>query len=167
MTERSHFVRTKDIDGEEIRWKGIGIINPFEESGELVDLTKYTRLKKYLNKHEQAIRARRVARDTPRSGYRTIDRIYPELTHKPKLLVPDIKASARIIREKGTLYPHHNLYFITSSQWDLEALRTVLTSGIAELFISAYSVRMRGGYLRLPSTIPTKNPSPKMGRRPL
>ena len=141
-------VRAKDIDGEEIRWGGLGVINPFEDSGGLVDLGKYPRLEKYLNKHEQTIRARRVAKNSPRAWYRTIDRIYPELTHTPKLLVPDIKASARIVRENGTLYPDHNLYYITSSQWDLGALWTVLTSGIAELFVSTYSVRMRGGYLR-------------------
>ena len=87
-------------------------------------------------------------RTPPGRGTGPSHRIYPELTHTPKLLVPDIKASARIVRENGTLYPHHNLYYITSSQWDLEALWTVLTSGIAELFVSTYSVRMRGGYLR-------------------
>ena len=141
-------VRAKDIDGDEIRWGGLGVINPFKDTGGLVELSEYPKLKAYLNKHEQTIRARRIAKDTPRAWYRTIDRIYPDLTHKPKLLVPDIKAGARIVRENGTLYPHHNLYYITSSRWDLGALWTVLTSGIAELFVSTYSVRMRGGYLR-------------------
>lgn len=37
---------------------------------------------------------------------------------------------------------------MTSGDWDLHALRTVLMSGIAKLFIATYSTRMRGGYLR-------------------
>lgn len=48
----------------------------------------------------------------------------------------------------GKLYPHHNLYFITSDQWDLHGLQAVMRSGIARLFVSLYSTRMRGGYLR-------------------
>ena len=140
--------RAKDIQGEEIQWGGFGVINPFKDSGRLVDLTKYPRLGDYFNDHSDALRARRVARDHPEAWYKTIDRIYPELARQPKLLVPDIKAGARIVREKGTLYPHHNLYFITSCRWDLKALQKVLTSGIAALFVSTYSIRMRGGYLR-------------------
>jgi len=80
--------------------------------------------------------------------YRTIDRIYPELTNRPKLLIPDIKGEAHIVYEDGHFYPHHNLYFITSGEWDLIALQAVLRSGIAKLFVSIYSTRMRGGYFR-------------------
>lgn len=80
--------------------------------------------------------------------YRTIDRIYPELTKKEKLLVPDIKGEANIVYESGEYYPHHNLYYITSSEWDLGALQAVLRSGIARLFVGVYSTQMRGGYLR-------------------
>lgn len=67
---------------------------------------------------------------------------------EPKPLIPDIKGEAHIVYEEGKLYPHHNLYYITSRDWDLKALRAVLRSGIARLFISIYSTRMRGGYLR-------------------
>ncbi len=77
-----------------------------------------------------------------------IDRIHAALTSRPKLLIPDIKGEAHIVYEDGRLYPHHNLYFITSDEWDLRALRTVLRSGIARLFVSTYATRMRGGYFR-------------------
>lgn len=63
-------------------------------------------------------------------------------------MIPDIKGEAHIVYEDGKLYPHHNLYFITSDEWDLKALQAVLLSGIARLFVSIYSTRMRGGYLR-------------------
>ena len=67
---------------------------------------------------------------------------------KPKLLIPDIKGNAQIVYEDGKLYPHHNLYFVTSDEWDLQALQAVLLSGIARLFVLSYSTKMRGGFLR-------------------
>jgi hypothetical protein len=63
-------------------------------------------------------------------------------------LIPDIKGGAHIVYDDGHFYPHHNLYYITSANWDLRALQAILQSGIARLFISAYSTKMRGGYLR-------------------
>ena len=91
---------------------------------------------------------RHIAKKSPARWYRTIDRIYPELATHEKLLIPDIKGDAHIVYESGKFYPHHNLYYITASEWDLQALQTVLMSGIARLFVSIYSTKMRGGYLR-------------------
>ncbi len=127
---------------------GLGVINPFRDDGSLVDLADYPKLARYLERHEEKIRARNCAKKNPKGWYRTIDRIHPELTGQRKLQIPDIKGEPHIIYEDGNLYPHHNLYFITSSEWDLKALRTVLRSGIAKLFVSIYSTQMRGGYLR-------------------
>lgn len=67
----------------------------------------------------------RVAEKNPRGWYRTIDRIYPALTCREKLPIPDIKGDASIVYEEGKLYPHHNLYFITSDEWDVHALQAV------------------------------------------
>ena len=80
--------------------------------------------------------------------YRTIDRITPSLAQQPKLLIPDIKGEANIVLDESGLYPHHNLYYITSRDWPLLALQRVLMSGIARLFVRAYSTKMRGGCLR-------------------
>ena len=66
----------------------------------------------------------------------------------PKLLIPDIKGQAHIVYESGELYPHHNLYFVTSNEWDLRALQAVLLADVTRMFIEAYSTKMRGGYLR-------------------
>ena len=70
------------------------------------------------------------------------------MAQQPKLLIPDIKGEAQVVFEGGRLYPHHNLYFIVSAEWDLHALQAVLLSGIARFFVSTYSTKMRGGYLR-------------------
>lgn len=139
---------TRDIDSGEVRWRGLGVINPFAEGGGLVDLEAYPRLKAYLEARREQIARRHVARKAPANWYRTIDRMYPALARRPKLLIPDIKGEAHIVYENGSLYPHHNLYYIVSDEWDLRALQAVLRSGIARLFVSIYATRMRGGYLR-------------------
>lgn len=141
-------VRTQDILGGQVKWQGDGIINPFADGGELVNLKNYSKLKAYLEDRRALIANRHVAKKSPARWYRTIDRIYPELATQEKLLIPDIKGDAHIVYEPGKFYPHHNLYYITASEWDLRALQAVLMSGIARLFVSIYSTKMRGGYLR-------------------
>jgi hypothetical protein len=139
---------TRDILSGTVSWRGLGVINPFADDGRLVDLESYPRLGAYLEARRDQIAGRHIAQKAPANWYRTIDRIYPDLVGKPKLLIPDIKGQAHIVYENEGLYPHHNLYYITSECWDLRALQAVLLSGIARLFISVYSTKMRGGYLR-------------------
>ena len=139
---------TRDIVSGEVEWRGLGIVNPFADEGGLVALDRHPRLKRHLEDRKDQIAKRHIAQKTPSNWYRTIDRIYPALARTPKLLIPDIKGKTHIVYEDGKLYPHHNLYYITSDHWDLRALQAVLLSGVARLFVAAYSTRMRGGYLR-------------------
>ena len=139
---------TQDIQSGSVNWRGYGVINPFGEDGKLVDLDHYPRLKSYFLSREAILRGRHVSKTRPASWFRTIDKITPVLANVPKLLIPDIKGSANIVYESGHLYPHHNLYFITSKEWDLRALRTLLMSGIARLFVATYTTKMHGGFLR-------------------
>ena len=138
----------KDLASGHVLWRGHGVINPFTDEGPLVDLAKYPKLRRYLEGHRQQIMGRHVAKKNPENWYRTIDRITPSLSSRPKLLIPDIRGEAQVAFESGNLYPHHNLYFIVSDTWDLRALQAVLLSSITRLFISTYSTKMRGGYLR-------------------
>ena len=141
-------VTTRDIVTGVVEWRGLGVVNPFAEGGGLVLLDEFPRLKCYFEARRAEISGRHVARKTPANWYRTIDRITPALAYRPKLLIPDIKGEAQVVFEGGRLYPHHNLYFIVSVEWDLHALQAVLLSGIARFFVSTYSTKMRGGYLR-------------------
>jgi len=141
-------VMTRDILSGVVEWGGLGVLNPFLDDGGLVDLKQFPGLSRYLERHKEQILGRHVARKTPANWYRTIDRIYPSLARRAKLVIPDIKGTAQVVYEEGRLYPHHNLYFITSDEWNLRALQAVLLSGIARLFVSIYSTKMRGGYLR-------------------
>ncbi len=141
-------VTTKDIMSGEVKWRGQGVINPFADSGGLVDLDEYPRLRRYLEARREVIGERHCAKKAPANWYRTIDRITPALAERPKLLIPDIKGEAHIVFEDGGLYPHHNLYYVTSSDWDLRALQALLLSAVTRLFIATYSTKMRGGFLR-------------------
>lgn len=141
-------VTTKDIASGEVRWLGLGVINPFEDDGKLADLSQYPKLRTYLERRREVIAGRHVAQKAPANWYRTIDRITPSLAARAKLLIPDIKGSAHVVYEGGGLYPHHNLYFVVSEEWDLRALQAVLLSNVARQFVAAYSTTMRGGFLR-------------------
>ena len=89
-----------------------------------------------------------MARTNPERWFRTIDRVYPELVQRPKLLIPDIAGSNEVAYDAGDYHPHHNLYFVTSDTWDLEVLGGLLSSKVALFFVWSYAVKMRGGYLR-------------------
>jgi len=141
-------VMTGDIVSGAVEWRGFGVINPFGPDGKLVALTEYPKLAAYFENHSKMIKARHVSKKNPAGWYRTIDRIYPEIARVQKLLIPDIKGSAHIVYEGGQLYPHHNLYYIISKEWDLHALQSVLLSDVTRMFIALYSTKMRGGYLR-------------------
>ncbi len=143
-------VMTRDIQSGRVVWRGFGVVNPFKDgpgSG-LVDLADYPRLQRYLEARKDAITRRHVAQKAPANWYRTIDRITESLTNEPKLLIPDIKGEAQIVYDDGKFYPHHNLYFVTSTAWDLQTLQAVLLSRVARLFVASYSTKMRGGFLR-------------------
>ena len=136
-----------DIASGTPQWGGRFLVNPWED-GRLVDLEEYPGLAAYLQRHSTRIRQRYVARHRPASWYRTIDRVDLGLQTRPKLLFPDIKATAHPVLDLGRFYPHHNLYFVVSDKWDLEVLGGLLLSDVANLFVGAYCVKMRGGAYR-------------------
>jgi hypothetical protein len=140
----------RDVVDGVLSWTGKGVINPWADGGGLVDLAEYPQLAAYLEPNRKRLAARHTAkRDQERLWYKTIDRTTPSLTREPKLLVPDMRGDGNAIAyDPGDLYPHHNLYYVTSHAWHLRALQAVLRSGMAKLFVDAYAVRIGGGYLR-------------------
>lgn len=140
-------LQAPDTTTGEVDWSGRYLVNPWNGSG-LVDLERYPRLAEYLNENSTRLRARHVAMQRPGSWYRTIDRVDYGLTDRPKLVLPDMKAAAHPVLDAGGYYPHHNLYFVVSDAWDIEVLGGLLLSDVANLFVGAYCVRMRGGTYR-------------------
>jgi adenine-specific DNA-methyltransferase len=138
---------TADTRGGVLRWSGHYLLDPWHNGG-LVDLAAYPRLRRLLESRRGELERRNIARRMPGEWYRTIDRVNHELTRTPKLYFPDMKLASHPVLDRGETYPHHNLYYLTSQAWDLEVLGGLLLSRVAQLFIEAYCVRMRGGTLR-------------------
>lgn len=142
-------VLTRDVKGGEIEWDGKMLLNPFDgDSPKLVDPKDFPLFEAYLSENREAIARRHVAKKNPRTWFKTIDRIYPSLAKTPKLLIPDIKGEPTVVYDEGRYYPHHNFYYVISKTWELRALQAVLLSPVAQAFVAAYSLRMRGDCLR-------------------
>jgi adenine-specific DNA-methyltransferase len=137
----------QDLMSGTFRWQGNYLVNPWADDGSLVRLDDYPRMGAYLASYP-AIRDRHVVKNAREFWYRTIDKVHAKLTDRPKLLLQDMKAHIHPVLEPGGHYPHHNLYYVVSDTWDMEVLGGILLSRIAQAFIEAYCVRMRGGTLR-------------------
>ena len=141
-------VRTQDVKTGTIAWNPAWLVNPWQDDGSLVQLKDYPRLSAYLEDHDALLSKRHVARKNGNSWYRTIDKVMPWLQQTPKLLFQDMKMRIEPVLDEGEYYPHHNLYWVVSDEWDLKVLGGLLLSQVAEFFVSSYAVRMRGGTLR-------------------
>jgi adenine-specific DNA-methyltransferase len=139
---------TADTRQGVLRWSGHYLVDPWKQGGGLVDLAAYPRLRAHFQDRRMELEGRNIAQRIPRDWYRTIDRVRHELTAQPKLYFPDMKLASNPVLDRGETYPHHNLYYLTSQAWDLEVLGGLLLSRVAQLFIEAYCVKMRGGTLR-------------------
>lgn len=140
----------RDVSPFGIQWSGHFLVNPFgaANDGNLVDLKLYPGLAEHFERNRTALQSRHVAKSRPTSWFRTIDRIWPSLTGTPKLLLPDIQLGGNVGLDSGNYYPNHNLYFVTSESWDLQALQALVRSSQVLLQIRAFSVQMRGGSVR-------------------
>ena len=132
-----------------VRWGGSYLINPFrtDASGAVRDLAERPGLRRYLEGHRDTLSSRFIAKR--KEWYRTIDRVNWTLYKTPKILLPDIQHGGIIgLDRDGSLYPHHNLYWITSEGWPLELLAAILKSGFVTRQIRWASCEMRGGSIR-------------------
>lgn len=131
-----------------LEWSGHFLVNPWAPDGSLVALEDYPQLHRYFEENKAILEGRNVAQRNPDRWFRTIDKVNHTLTSTPKLLIPDIKNVAHPVLDGGTVYPHHNLYYVISQTWDLKVLGGILLSKVGQFFIECYAVRMQGGFLR-------------------
>jgi adenine-specific DNA-methyltransferase len=138
----------RDLATGKLEWSGNYLVNPWDCDGKLVRLSAYPRLEKYFTENKTHLAKRHVAEKAPVNWYRTIDKVDASLTARPKLFIPDMRLTIHPVLDDGTTYPHHNLYYVVSDTWNLRVLGGLLLSRVAQAFIEAYAVRMRGGTLR-------------------
>lgn len=143
-------ITSADINTGHSRWQGRYLVNPWQENGQLVDLASFPRLKDYFEGNTSLLKKRHIAQKRPERWYATIDKVHSGLRTRPKLVLQDMSSAISPVLDTDH-YPHHNLYWITSTVWDLEVLGGLLLSEVAELFVRAYGVKMRNGTMRFQS----------------
>jgi methylase of polypeptide subunit release factors len=143
-------ILSSDISNESADCSGSVLVNPFSDAGDgsLVRLEDFPGFRAYVEQHADRLKKRHCAKNRPQQWFRTIDRYWPALTTKPKLVIPDIQPGGIIGYESGRAYPHHNVYWISSDSWDLRELQAILQSDFVTDQVRAFSVAMRGGSLR-------------------
>ena len=144
-------VTAEDIQDSKIEWKHHYILNPFSDSNDemMRDLSKYPRTAAYFEANSARLKARYCAKKHPCFWYRTLDRLNYRLLKSPKLLLPDIQSGGNVaLDEHGIFYPHHNVYWITSEEWNLRALWGIMHSSFVTRQIRSVSQEMRGGFIR-------------------
>ena len=144
-------VLSEDIKQGSIIWRQHYILNPYESSGKssIINLEEYPKTAAYFKSHAERLKSRYCAKDNPNEWFRTIDRINYNVFRSAKILLPDIQPGGNVaLDEKGEYYPHHNVYWITSSSWNLKALCVILRSTFVTNQIRRVSVQLRGGNVR-------------------
>jgi len=144
-------VASEDIRNGCISWDERYLLNPYDDDDDMQmrDLTRYPLAAAYFDSHAPKLKARYCARKHPQDWYRTLDRVKYSLLRSPKILIPDIQLGGNVaLDESGSYYPHHNVYWITSTKWNLKALCALLRSSFVTSQIRNISVQMRGGSIR-------------------
>ena len=141
-------IKTDHLRSGAVQWHDTWLVNPWANDGSLVDLADYPCMQTYFEGSVLRLKDRHIAKRDSAEWFRTIDKVYPGLQGRPKLLLPDMKATIEPVLDEGQGYPHHNLYWVTSDVWDLRVLGGLLLSRVAQMFVEAYGVKMRGGTLR-------------------
>lgn len=137
-----------DIRTGTYEWGGRSLVNPWDDSGQLIDLSEYPLTRRYFNDHALQLKSRSIGRRAGDGWYRTIDKINSRALNRPKLVLADMRMSLNPVLVPAGHYPHHNLNWIGSDVWDLRVLGGLLLSRVVLRQVEAYAVKMRGGTIR-------------------
>jgi len=133
------FVNARSIRNGTVEWSGTSIVNVFDDSGALVKLAQFPRLRAYLEAHKESLKARAKASKS-KTWWRSIDVLHSEWHRSRKLLVVDISAKPVIGLDAVGYCAGSGVYQIKSDSWPLDDLLVLLSAGVLGLFISALSV---------------------------
>lgn len=142
-------INAKDLRGNDLRWQGEYLLNPYKPNGDLVNLEDYPLAKSYLEKHRNRLSSRHITKKAPSRWYKTIDRITVTLLNQPKILLPDMSGNTYIFVDEGYYYPLHNIYYVTGgSSIQLRLLAAFLMSDFVRNQLLSVTNRMNGGFAR-------------------
>lgn len=141
------FVNASSIENGVVQWSGTRIVNVFDKSGKTVRLSKYPRLRRYLNRNKETLRARAKSKNA-KIWWRSIDALQPDWYSAKKLLVVDISAVPVIGIDLVGRCAGGGVYQIKSKQWPLRDLLVFLSAGILGLFVAGFAAGSAKGFHR-------------------
>lgn len=142
-------INARNLKGNEMKWDGRFLINPYTASGKLIDLNDFPKAKKFLEFYRERLSARHKAKKNPGRWYATLDPISQTLQRQAKILLPDMSGNTFIFVDEGKYYPQHNLYYITGGTLqELQLIAAMLMSDYVRKQLASISNHMNGGYVR-------------------
>ena len=142
------WVSSSEVRGGTVQWRGRYVISVFGETGELVDLAEYPKLKRHLMRYRRELESRYIVRHGGRPWYRTIERLNPDRWRRPKLLVPDIVKNPTVALDHSGFIPSHGVYAIFPPADQIEAIYALLREGGLASALSGIAPTLNNGYVR-------------------
>jgi hypothetical protein len=141
------WIRTRDLTETGIVEPSARLIDVWDNRENLIDLAEYPALQEYLTHHETAL-TDRVCVTRPSQWYRTIDRLSRTRMCEPKILIAGMSKFSRVAMSSGGAQHSNAIYAMSSNEWPLRALFSVLRSGALDIFSAVLSPRFSGGVKR-------------------
>ncbi|MEY9136473.1 adenine-specific DNA-methyltransferase [Bradyrhizobium diazoefficiens] len=154
------FVNARSIKNGVVQWSGTKIVNVFDRSGKPVALTRYPRLRRYLYRHKDALKARAKSKNA-KIWWRSIDALQPEWYEARKLLIVDISAVPVIGIDRKGCCAGGGVYQIRSKEWPLQDLLVFLSAGVLGLFVAGMASGTENSFHRFQKEHIAKVPLPR------
>ena len=145
-------IRGRDITTFNIADPDLRILLPFDfSSGEphLVRLDDYPRARRYLERHRQVLQKRHCVRVWGKTWFDLHDQPATDITHAPKIVVPDLAEHCRFAVDHGTYFPLHSAYYIAlKDAKQIDYVAAVLNSKVAEFTVRLLAPIAKDGFSR-------------------
>jgi hypothetical protein len=140
------------VDGSEVHegavaWGGRHVITMHGSDGKLLELKRFPRMKRRLERNRTTLKKRSIVKAGAR-WYRTIDRVRADDWKRPKLLVPELAKVPRVAIDRSGAIPSHGVYAIFAPNDDVNALYEKLRDGKLARALEGIAPRVKGGYVR-------------------
>lgn len=141
------WIDTSEIADGNIVWRSRHIIAMNSEDGKLIDLVKYPRALKRLERFKSELRRRSIVKNGA-PWFRPIDRIRPSDWAPPKLLIPEIAKIPRLSIDRSGAIPSHGVYAIFAPNGKIDILYEQLLDGGLAISLEGLAPKIKGGYVR-------------------
>ena len=143
----SPWIHSSEIREGSVDWSGRHVITMFDDNGDLLDLDRFPRLKARLTKFRSQLASRHIVRRGA-PWYRTIDRIRALDWQRPKLLIPELAKTPRVVVDRSGAVPSHGVYAIFAPDDAVDDLYDALRDGGLARALDGRAPKLKGNYTR-------------------